>query len=204
MKDSMNRRTTIVVCALLAAFMAVSAFGQSARLQFNLDHLASKAAESVNVTIEKDLLTLAMKFFSDKDPDQAKIKKLLGDLQGVYVRSFEFDKEGQYSMAEVDAIRKQLNVPGWARVVEVRERGGDNVDVYLRQEAGKIMGLAVIATEPKELTVVNIVGPISIEDFGNLGGIAGIPRIRLPRKADLVGERERDRAKKKENENDEQ
>ena len=37
----------------------------------------------------------------------------------------------------------------------------------------------VIVTEPKELTVVNIIGSIRPEDIRDLGGHMGIPKIDL-------------------------
>jgi hypothetical protein len=39
--------------------------------------------------------------------------------------------------------------------------------------------LAVIATEPKELTVVNIVGKIDLDQLSDLGGNFSIPNMEL-------------------------
>ena len=56
------------------------------------------------------------------------------------------------------------------------KRDGENAEVFLRTENNRIAGLAVIAAEPAELTVVNIFGPIDPEDLSRLGGQFGIPR----------------------------
>jgi hypothetical protein len=40
-----------------------------------------------------------------------------------------------------------------------------------------VAGLLVISAEPKELTVVNIIGQIDIENLSELGGNFGIPHI---------------------------
>jgi hypothetical protein len=61
------------------------------------------------------------------------------------------------------------------------QRQGENVDVYLKMENNQIGGLAVIAAEPRELTIVNIVGPIDLDALATLGGQLGIPRLDLGR-----------------------
>ena len=44
-------------------------------------------------------------------------------------------------------------------------------------KSGKILGLAVIASEPREFTIVNIVGSIDIDKLAKLEGQFGIPRV---------------------------
>ena len=97
--------------------------------------LAERATESVDVTLDRSMLQLASGFLSGKDDDEAQVKKLVGKLRGVYVRSFEFDKDGQYSMADVDAIRDQLRSPAWTRIVGVRSTKGDNSDIFVKKAA---------------------------------------------------------------------
>src|SRR5579864_6115182 len=128
--------------------------GQSVKLEA-LDKLADKASETVTVSLDGNLLQLASRFLSGDDPDQAQIKKLVAGLKGVYVRSFEFDKAGEYQASDLEPIRSQLRDPKWKKIVEVR--GRDNAEVLLRQEnEHTISGLAVIVAEAKELTVVYI------------------------------------------------
>jgi hypothetical protein len=187
----MRSTTRIPLAALGAiALLASSAFPQSAKLQFNLDHLAKSKniVETVNVTLDSNLLTMFSSWLPRSDPDAAKIKQLVQGLQGVYVRSFKFDKEGAYSPDEVEAIRRQLVAPAWSCIVQVRTKrgraaagegpGDGDADVCLRQQDGKILGLAIIAVEPKELTVVNIVGSLTPDQLSDLEGHFGIPAIR--------------------------
>ena len=136
--------------------------------------------ETVNVTVDGALLQLAGKFLSSTDPDQKQIKTLLGNLKGIYVRSFKFENEGEYSEADVESVRSQLRGQEWARIVNVTsKKGGDNVDVAYKMDKGKIAGLVVIAAEPKEFTIVNIVGPIDLDQLSSLGGQFGIPKVDL-------------------------
>jgi hypothetical protein len=169
---------------LLALATAGPAYGQNPRLEIKqLDKLASKAAEVVDVTLDDSMLKLASKFIAaDRDPDSAEVQDLIKNLKGVYVKSFEFDKEGEYSDADIEAIRSQLKSSAWSKMVGVRsKRDNELSEVYLMTEGAtqKILGLAIIAAEPKELTVVNIVGPIDIDKLSALEGKMGIPRMDL-------------------------
>ena len=102
----------------------------------------------------------------------------LAGVKGIYVRSFEFERENAYTPADVSAIRKQLMVPGWARLVTVdSKRDRELVEVYSWQEGNTSGGLAILVVEPMELTVVNIVGPIDLTTLGALQGNFGIPRL---------------------------
>jgi hypothetical protein len=179
-------QAVILSCLALLFALATSgpAYGQNPRLEIKqLDKLASKAAEVVDVTLDDSMLRLASKFVgADHDPDSAEVQDLIKNLKGVYVKSFEFDKEGEYSDADVEAIRSQLKSSAWSRMVGVRsKRDNELSEVYLMTEGAtqKILGLAIIAAEPKELTVVNIVGPIDIDKLSALEGKMGIPRMDL-------------------------
>ena len=68
---------------------SITAQAQTARLQLGqLDNLAGRATETVDVTIDERLMQLTAKFFSSKDPDEAEIKELINGLKGIYVKSF--------------------------------------------------------------------------------------------------------------------
>ena len=169
---------------LVTCVASVPALGQNPRLQIkNLEKLSSKAAEVVDVALDESMLKLASKFLaSERDEDEAEARELIKDLKGVYVKSFEFDKEGEYSQEDVEAIRSQLTAPGWTKIVGVRSKhDGDVAEVYLMTESNtrNILGLAIIAADPETLTVVNIIGPIDIDKLSALEGKMGIPRLGL-------------------------
>jgi hypothetical protein len=141
--------------------------------------LAEKANESVNVTFGPELLGLAARFLGTDDPESAAAKKLVSSLTGVYVRNYTFDKDFAYPKADVDAVRRQLSAPGWTRMVETRSRKENtDVDVYMLIENGRAQGLAVIASEPREFTIVNIVGSIDLEQLHDLQKL-GVPDLEL-------------------------
>lgn len=146
--------------------------------------LAKKAAETVEVTLDANMLRLAGRFLSAKKKDEAEAKDLLADLKGIYVRSLKFEKEGEYSLADVEEIRSQLKAPEWSKLVDVRSSSskGENAGVYLRTDGKQITGIVVVAAEPKELTLVQIDGPVDPERIRELGGNFGIPKLALPKR----------------------
>ena len=164
---------------MIAAALAAPLTAQQIKIPQNLERLSADAEESVNVTLDGSLLQLASRFLSDKDPDDAKVKKILAGLQGIYVRSFEFAQDGAYTAADLNEARALVQGPTWSRIVGVKSKhDGENVDVYLKVETGgKIGGLVVISAEPRELTIVNIVGTIDPDQLVELGGQYDIPRL---------------------------
>ncbi len=164
----------------IALGMIATAAAQEIKLPANLDQLAAKAKNVVDVTMDGPLLQLAGRFLSDKDPDEARAKRMVGNLKGIYVKSLEFDGPGEYQASDVDQIRAQLKSPGWTRVVGVRsKKDGENAEVFLKTDGSTIGGLVVLVADPTELTIVNIVGQINPEDLRNLGGHFHIPQIEL-------------------------
>ena len=162
----------LTLCMLVGA----AGYGQALDLK-HLDKLADKASDKVVVTLDGSVLKMAAKFLSDADdPDAAKIRKLVNGLKGIYVKTFEFEKEGEYSESDISAIRKQLE-SGWSRIVDVRsKKDGDNAEIYLKT-GGPDGGLAIICAGAKELTIVNIVGKIDLDELSELGGNLGVPKI---------------------------
>jgi len=142
--------------------------------------LADKASESVNVTLDSQLLGMGCRFLNGDDPEQADVKKLCTSLSGIYVRSYTFDSDFAYPKADVEGVRRQLSGPGWSRIVEARSnKENTNVDVYVMLDNGKAKGLGIIASEPREFTVVNIVGNIDLEQLHSLEGKFGVPNLEI-------------------------
>lgn len=184
-----------VVVGLALVCLAEPARAQTARLNLErLEKLSSKAVEVNNVTLDGELLQLAAKFLDmDKDDeDAAQAKEIVKKLKGIYVKNFEFDEPHQYSAADVEEIRAQLAAPGWNKIVESRnKRDNENNEIYLFKDSNNNFGgIAILVAEPKELTVVNIVGPVDIDKLSALSGKFGIP-------ADKEKEKQKDKGKDK-------
>jgi hypothetical protein len=166
------------MAAAVALSLPVSAPAAGPELRIpDFSHLASKARDSVDVTLDGFLMRLAQKFAADAGEDNEELQ-ILRDIQSVRVRNFEFDSEDAYSKADVESVRQQLTGPGWSPLAQVhRRRSDEHVDVFLNMSGDKILGLAVIASEPRSFTIVNVVGNIDIDKLAKIEGQFGIPRV---------------------------
>ena len=146
-------------------------------------NFGAKANETVDVSLDSNMLQLANKFLSGNKPDEAQAKKVISGLKSIYVKTFEFDKAGEYNPGDVDAVRALFRGPGWSRVVGVQsKKEGENLEVFLRTENGKVSGLALVSAEPKEVTIISIAGTIDPEQLSDLSGRFGIPKIDIGKK----------------------
>ena len=166
----------LAAIAILAGASAASLFAQQFKLDF--DRLSAKAADSVDVSLSGPLLQLGARFLDNNDPDQAAVKKLVSSLQGIYVRHFEFKEDGMWTPSDLEGIRGQLRSPDWQRIVGWKGENGENAEIYVKLEGGKMTGLAILDAEPREFTVVNIVGPVELDELARLGGRFGVPKLR--------------------------
>jgi hypothetical protein len=179
----MKTLSALASCVVLALGLltARAAAAADARLVLpDFRALEAKASETVNVTLDSSLINLAARFLDPDKPEDASVRKVIAGLTGIYVRSFTFDADFPYPQAEVDAVRKQLLAPGWQRLVQVHSRKDHNdVDIYVSLDQSKANGLAIIASEPHEFTIVNIVGSIDLQKLHQIEGRFGVPKLQL-------------------------
>ena len=171
-------RNRIIALVLGVAAWAAPAFAQTSPLPLPPaveKDLAARASDVTEVTLGKNMLDFAAKFMDGKDKDQASVKQLIQGLDGIYVRSYEFDKPGEYSMEQVESLRKIFETSEWSPMVREREhKTGETTDVMVKLVNGEAHGLFILTAEPKELTIVLILGPVRMEDLGKLKGIGGL------------------------------
>ena len=153
----------LLTMLLPLAFLTTTVHAQeTARIRLeSLDKLASKAVEVVR-----------------------KEEKAKGGDTMVYARCFEFKETGDYKEIDLQEIRAQLQTPGWSLLMKVNDKDGNSQDneiteIYIfGRTAGSDLfgGMTIIATESKELTVVNIVGQGSIAEIMRKKNKTGLPK----------------------------
>ena len=137
--------------------------------------LAARASNVTEITLGKNMLAFAAKFMDKNDEDEAATRKLIEGLDGVYVREYEFDKEGEYSVDDVAKLRAYFETGDWTPIVRERSRkDGENADIMMKMVNGETHGMFILETEPRELTIVLILGPIHIDDLSRLTHISGL------------------------------
>jgi hypothetical protein len=137
--------------------------------------LAARASNVTEVTLGKNMLAFAAKFMNGKDKDEAGVRQLIQGLDGIYVREYTFDKEGQYSMEEIDKLRQYFETSEWSPLIREREKkNSESTDVMVKLVNGESHGMFILTAEPKELTIVLILGPIRMDQLGELKGMGGL------------------------------
>lgn len=178
----MRFRSATLVCALLA-LPALAIAADPGRLQLpDLSALSKIATQSVDISLDPSLLHLASGVIGSDSGgnNSAAVNDLIKGIRGIYVRSYTFKRPGEYSKADVKSLQAQILTPGWQAVVSTHDlkQGGD-VDVYLLRNGDRTEGVAIIAAEPRQLTIVNIVGSIDLAKLAQLQGQFGVPKVGL-------------------------
>jgi hypothetical protein len=169
----------LVKIAFACLLVPALAGAQDARLKLPaFRSLAGKATESVNISLSPWLLRMAASFIDEKDADSVATKHLLSGIKAIEIRSYEFATDFAYSVADIDGVRSQLAGPGWSRLMQVHDRDkSEDVDMYVLIENNVTKGFALIASEPREFTIINIVGSINIEDLPKLESHLHLPKV---------------------------
>lgn len=140
-----------------------------------LDKLGANAKSSTNITLDGNLLKLAANFLGSGEDS---IKSVIRGLTGVYVRSYEFDRPGQYVEADLEPLRAYLRSGQWSKVVDVKEATKEASEIYVQALPNdRLGGVVIISAESKEVSVVFISGVMNASDVAKLSGNLGIPDL---------------------------
>lgn len=171
---------TRIVAVLMLLTAPVLAIAQDSQLRLpSFDHLKGKAIECVDITIGRWPLKLAAAIVGHDDSDEGvALKEVLRGLKAVYVRSYKFNSDNVYSRRDIELVREQLRTAHWTQLAQVRSsHSGSDVDVYVSLENDEPTGLAIVATEPREFTILNVVGKIDLKNLGKLERHLGLPSL---------------------------
>src|SRR5208283_2566180 len=164
---------------LIACLAALPVLAAPQQFQLNLDAVDSKASQHVDVSLNSATLQFAAKFLDADNPDESRVRKLIEGIEGIYVRHYNFKAAGTWTQADLEPIRAQLRGPEWSKIVgSTNAEDGGSTEVWLHLAGNKTIGVAIVATDPKEVTVVNIAGNIDLEALAKLGGHFGVPKVK--------------------------
>src|ERR1035438_2808691 len=177
----MNNR--IIAFIFAATALSVPALAQTAQLHAPSDlekELAARASNVDEITLDKKMLSFASQFMNHKqtinplaNQDADATRKLIESLDGIYVRDYEFDKEGQFTAEQAEQLRAYYETNEWSPMVRDRDRKtGESSDIMVKLVNGESHGLLILDIEPKEISIVLIMGPVHMQDLHKVMGIA--------------------------------
>jgi hypothetical protein len=158
----------------------VRSFAQPGRIELpSFDGLEKTAVNSVNISLDLSLLKLVAQNMNNGPDDQA-VKNVLNGLEGIYVRSFQFATDHAYPQGAVDQVLRQLDAAGWNKFVSIHNtQQHEDVEVCMRRAGNRIEGLVVVARDPRQFTIVNLVGSVDLKQLSQLQGRFGVPDLHL-------------------------
>lgn len=171
---------TITGVALLCAALTFPAIAETApagAIDFGKLTPAADGGQFVEVNIKGNLLNMAARLAAKEEPE---IADLLKGIQSIRVNVVGLDDGNRAeTQARIKAVRGELDVKGWERVVSVSEKDQD-VGIYLKTRGqDAVEGLVVTVIENgKQAVLVNIVGDIRPEKLADLGEKLGIEPLK--------------------------
>ena len=112
---------------------------------------------TMTISIGSTVLRFAARFLDDEPETQT----LLRSLEGVRVRIYEVDDDGDTDriVENFEHMGGKLRDDGWDPVMLVREED-ELVQMYMKSTAGGIRGLTIVSADDDEVVVVNVMGDI--------------------------------------------
>ncbi len=131
-----------------------------------LSHLSAKAVDHTDISIPG----FVFRMMATADDGDEAARQTLAHLRKIEIHSYTFDSDQAYSAGDVEALRQQLQGKEWSPVVHTHDaKDGEHADIYLCFEEKDACGLAILVTAPRELTVVNLVGRVPLEQVEAIG-----------------------------------
>jgi hypothetical protein len=157
---------------IMFLLIATTAMAQQIDLR-SLDKLADKAEEKVEINVDEGMLKSAPGFLSEKDRDEAAVKKATEGLKGIFGRVYEFGKAGSYQRSDLDPIRNQLKNPQWKVFTSIRDKS-EEVEIWMHSTGNQVDGMLLLVAGSNELVVLNIVGSANLSDLAKIGAQFGV------------------------------
>ena len=174
-------KSRIIAGVFVTAMLAMPTLAQTAQLPKPSPiekELAARASHVDEITLDKKMLSFATQFMNPKPSinpqDEEATRKLMESLDGMYVRNYEFDKEGQFTAGQIDQLRAYYESSEWSPMVRNRDRkSGESSDVMIKLVNGESRGMFILDVERKEVSIILILGPVQMQDLQKVMRIAG-------------------------------
>jgi len=172
--------SSFLAVALLTATATLSASAESAPGEVDFTGIAEPGqnAEYVDIHLGHNLIALAARLVDKQQPEAA---RLLRSVQLVHLNVVGVADENRDAMQKrVHEFRSQLEKNGWVRVVTVRQKGGEDVGIFVKTHGDEsVEGVVVTVLDGKEEAVlINIVGDIKPEQIAAVGEALNIDPLK--------------------------
>ena len=137
--------------------------------------LEEKADEVVRVNLWGRSLEQAKKLLGLRKNVTASVRSFMNGLTAVYRRTYRFGKE-RPDQADIEPVHRHLAEDGWVPLIETEDRQKpESLSVYSIYENEEVAGMTVVSSDPGEVTVLKIMGPVDFDALSAIGSGLGLP-----------------------------
>ena len=154
----------------LFAFMAVglTISAQTASLdRFIRKHKRTASGDKIDMTLPGFLVRFGISFIDKDDLEGVDIKRISRKIQEVRIVSLEKGVSVQH--AEFQQLMTDIKAENFEELVTVREKGGDRVNIMIRERKGFIEDILLFVNDHDgEFVMVNLEGKFTMEDINKM------------------------------------
>lgn len=162
-----NRGIFLVLVLTLMAFLVSSCGITASRSNEGYANLDSPGISDTNRTMSLSLGKTTLRFAARFLDDEPETQALLRSLDGVRIRIYEVTGDTNRITQNFEHMGSKLSNDGWQPVMLVRE-DGELVQMYSKSSNSGMHGLTIVSADDEEVVVVNVMGDIQPEHFGDV------------------------------------
>ena len=168
MRSSKNYHAGALVLLLTLTALMLSSCGITApRSNDGYANLDSPGVNDTNRTMSLSLGPTTLRFAARFLDDEPETQALLRSLDGVRVRIYEVHGDTDRIALKFDHMGSKLSNDGWQPIMLVREEG-ELVQMFSKSSSRGMQGLTIVSADDEEVVVVNVMGDIQPEHFGDV------------------------------------
>ena len=162
-----NHSIALVLVLTLTAFLISSCGITAPRSNEGYANLDSPGIGDTNRTLSLSLGKTTLRFAARFLDDEPETQALLRSLDGVRIRIYELHGDNERVARRFEHMGKKLGNDGWQPVMLVREEG-ELVQMFSKSSSNSMLGLTIVSADDEEVVVINVMGDIQPEHFGDV------------------------------------
>jgi hypothetical protein len=164
-----SARTALRLLSTISLSVALSACGLTApRSSEGFADLESLGTRDTDNVMTLSIGPALLRFAANHVDDDPEVRELLKGLDGVRIRIYEIDADAGRVATRIDNMSRHLQDNGWEAVMLIREED-ESTHMLLRTVDGQICGMtALVSDGESEAVVINLMGEIQPQQFGDV------------------------------------
>ncbi len=155
---------------IFMAFIAISqaVMAQTASLdRFIRKHKRTAEGDKVDMTIPGFVVRFGARFIDKEDLEGVDIRRISRKIDELRVVTFE--KAAKIQHADYQQLMTDVKAENFEELMSVREKGGERVNVMLRERKGFIEDILIIVNdEDRAFTLINLAGKFTMADINKI------------------------------------